>query len=472
MAIPIEPSRVRLDVLTTAAGRVLLRSAWFPVALQALALLGMIIFVAAGIGVGRDVAAPDLMTLRKTNLATLAVWGLWWPGLVVLTIAFGRLWCTVCPLELVHRIADAVARTAGWPRAKLGTSLRAGWLVLITYLVLQLCVAGFAIHRVPHFTAITLLSLTGAAVLTGFAFQGHRAFCRSFCPAAALLSVYGRFTPFQLDTRAPSVCSQCSTRDCVRAPNRQRFDKRSCPSLIRPFARRPSDGCVLCLQCAKVCPHDNVGLGLVALSAPVRTARELPAHEAAFVMLALGFVAHEVIGEVRWLDAIFHAVPSFLHAHATSIPFGWIEALWFLVLFPAAVWTLVVSAGYLAGQRAGLRESLLAAATGAAPIVAIAHLAKATAKILSWAGFLPLALGDPQGIDTLQRLAADPSQAPGTLPGVSILGWTMLLLVPLVAWKTWHRAQRDPTHPSPAARAGVVGTALLFVAVFTAWGCS
>jgi polyferredoxin len=471
MAKTIESSRVSFDVLQTPPGRVLLRSVWFPVALQALTLVGMGVLVAVGFGVGWDATAAELMTLRKTNLTTLVVWGLWWPGLVVVTIVFGRLWCTVCPMELVHRIADAAARTAGWPRAKLGRVLRAGWIVIVAYLVLQLCVAGWSIHRIPHLTALVLLILMGAAALTGFVFRDPRAFCQAFCPAAALLSVYGRFTPFQLETRSPSVCSQCAHKDCVRAQNRQRFDKRSCPSLLRPFARQPSDGCVMCLQCAKVCPHDNVGVGLVASSAPVRTAQVLPAHEAAFVMVALGFVAHEVIGEVRWLDTIFHAVPSFLHAQARAIPFGWIEALWFLLLFPAGVWTLVVSAAYLTGQRAGLKATLLAVATGAAPIVAIAHFAKAAAKMFAWSGFLPLALRDPRGVGTLERLAADPGQTPGALLGVSILGWTMLVLVTLVAWKAWHWARRGGTN-AWAARSGVVGASLLFAAVFTIWGWS
>jgi hypothetical protein len=59
-------------------------------------------------------------------------------------------------------------------------------------------------------------------------------------------------------------------KDCVRAENRSRFDKRSCPSLLTRFRRQASDGCVLCLQCAKVCPYENMGWRLVTSEAPVR----------------------------------------------------------------------------------------------------------------------------------------------------------------------------------------------------------
>jgi hypothetical protein len=64
-------------------------------------------------------------------------------------------------MELVNRIGDALARRVGWPRARLGTFLRAGWMIVMLYLLLQLLVAGISIHRVPHFTAVLLLALIG-----------------------------------------------------------------------------------------------------------------------------------------------------------------------------------------------------------------------------------------------------------------------------------------------------------------------
>ena len=36
-------------------------------------------------------------------------------------------------------------------------------------------------------------------------------------------------------------------------------------------------------------------------------------YEAFFVLFATGFVAHEIDGEVKWLDEVFHAVPRALH---------------------------------------------------------------------------------------------------------------------------------------------------------------
>src|SRR3989339_264096 len=218
-----DKSRIKLNLLSFAPVRSLVMAPAFPVALQAVALIAVAWLAFNGLGLGLGMEANELLVLRKTNLTTLVIWGLWWPGMIAVALAFGRAWCTVCPMELVNRAGEAVARRAGWKRARLGKFLRAGWFIVVLYLILQILVAGFSIHRVPHYTSIFLLVLIAGALLTGLVFRDPRSFCRSFCPAGALLSVYGRFTPVQLETRDPSVCEACRTKDCVRAENRDRF---------------------------------------------------------------------------------------------------------------------------------------------------------------------------------------------------------------------------------------------------------
>jgi hypothetical protein len=90
----------------------------FPVALQIVMLGALVALAAIGWGLGTDLQARDLAWLRKTNLATSLVWGFWRPGLIVATFLLGRVWCTVCPTELVNRMGDALARRVGWPRLR------------------------------------------------------------------------------------------------------------------------------------------------------------------------------------------------------------------------------------------------------------------------------------------------------------------------------------------------------------------
>ena len=460
---------LRVDLLAPSGIRRALLWPGFPVVLQAAALVAVVALAANGWGIGPGHSAKDLLTLRKTNLTTLVVWGLWWPGMIALALAFGRAWCTVCPMELVNRATDALARRAGWPRARLPKLLGAGGVVLLAYLVLQILVAGVSVHRVPHLTSLLLVSLLGLAAVAGLVFEHPRAFCTALCPAAALLSVYGRFTRLQLDVRSRAVCDGCRTRDCVAQRNRFELDGRSCPSLIRPHSRRPSDGCVLCFQCTKVCPHANVGFGIVEPEAGSRAPRMLLPFEAAFVMIAAGFVAHEVVGEVKWLDRYFHFVPDLLHAWAPAVGFGWWEALWFLFLLPVAVWCLVAGIARLLGHRTGLGTLLLAAATGAAPVVAMAHLAKALAKITSWAGYLPLAAADPAGELTFSHLAEGAVARPAGLVGLSLVGWIALVAMLWIGWRGWQWARDAAPEGLLAARAGLATVGLLFTVVLGVW---
>lgn len=461
-------ARLKLDVLAPPPARWLLARAAFPLLLQLAALAGVVALAVNGWGIGADASADELKLLRKTNLTTLFVWGLWWPGMIAAALLLGRAWCTVCPMELVNRMGDAAARALRLPRLRLGSTLRAGWVVVAAYLTLQLLVAGASIHRVPHYTALVLLALLGTALATGALFSERRSFCKGFCPAGALLSVYGRFTPVALDVRDPSVCERCERKDCVSAANRDRLDRRSCPSSLRPFARSASDGCVLCLQCAKVCPERNVGLGLVASDAPQRRPALLRPAEAAFVMVASGFVTHELAGEVDAVEALFHRAPDAAAKLLGVASGGWIEAVWFLVAFPALLWGAVAVAARLAGQRGGLGASLRAAATAAAPVIAVAHLAKALAKLASWGAFLPGALRDPHGLATFAAIRAEAVAAPGALAELAQVGVVTMVGVALLALWSWRRPVAAPGG-ARAARVAIGLTGALMIAVLAAW---
>ena len=462
-------SQFTLDLVSLGILRWVIKSAWVPIILQVLTLVIAAGLLLNGWGIGGSHSPDELMTLRKTNLTTLSVWGLWWPAMILIALLFGRAWCTVCPMELINRMGYRFGTLLGLPRRALGRWLSAGWFILLAYVVLQLLVAGVKLHRVPHLTSIMLLVLAALALGVGIVFDKPRSFCKGFCPAKPLLSIYGRFTPLQLDVRDPEMCEGCATRECVDSARRDRFDARSCPSLAVPFDRTASDDCVLCFQCAKACPYANVGFGLVRPTASSRRPALLKPYEAVFVLLAAGFVAHEVIGEVKPMDAYFHAVPERLNALLPSVSFGWFEAGWFLVLLPLVLWTATSVGAYAWGYRGSVTRLLVAAATGAAPVVAIAHLAKAVAKIGSWGGYLPGSLADPRGIETFNVYASGHATAPARLVGLPLLGWLMIVLLLALTWRSWRGLRDSAAELLPAAKAGAAATALFFIVTLLAW---
>ncbi len=458
------------NLLAAKRSQKMLRWIWFPLILQVVSLLFMAALAVIGWRLGLHESHEQLLIFRKTNLTTLMVWGLWWPGMIATVFLFGRVWCTICPMELLNRIGDGIARRVGWPRVKLGRLLRAGWFTLLAYLVLQFLVNGMSLHRVPHYTALLLIVLGATALLSGLIIAAPRSFCKAFCPASPLLATYGRFTSLQLDKRVPEVCSGCTTKDCTDQANRYRFDGRSCPSLLRPDARHQSDGCVLCFQCAKVCPHDNIGFGLARAEAGVRNHRLLSPVETGFVMIAAGFVTHEVIGEVKWLEEYFHYIPNVLQQVLASFGFGWLEAAWYLGIFPALLWALVVLFSRITGHRGSLGKLLAAAATGAAPVLAVAHLAKALAKFDSWFGYLPISLADPGGEETFRNLVDGSLTQPSPFFGLSVVGWLMFLMSAIITLRVLRQSGcRFEGEQLPAMRTGLVIIGGLFSSVLWCW---
>ncbi|MBI5509497.1 MAG: hypothetical protein HY903_12165 [Deltaproteobacteria bacterium] len=392
-------SRLRWDLLSSTFARGSRWRARSPLLFQALALAAAIALAVNGWSIGTEETAAARLVLRKTNLTTLAVWGLWWPLMILLAITLGRVWCTACPLELACRAGGAAARHVGWRRLVLPRFMRSGWAVFLAYLVLQVLVAAASIHRVPHFTSIFLALLGGLALVSGLIFAAPHAFCRGLCPARALLSVYGRCTP----------------------------------------------------------------------RAGVRRNRELRPFEAAFVVAAAGFVTHELVGEVAWLENLFHVVPEAVHRQWPALAAEWLEVIWFLAVFPTALWALVAAVARTFGNRGGLKATLLSTATGAAPVIALGHAAKAMSKLGAWAGYLPLALQDPNGIETLHKISSGALSAPVPLVGLSMPGLLTAAAVVLVGWRSWRWARATVPGQLPALRAGFLVAAVFYTSIMVVW---
>ncbi|MFV2067330.1 MAG: 4Fe-4S binding protein, partial [Pirellulales bacterium] len=116
----------------------LLRLRWFraiylsPVFLyvvQAI-LLGIFVWLAV-FGWGRF--APEGVPAKqfaKTNIVNLLIWGMWWPTMVWFSVLFGRVWCAICPLELVANATERSGRRLGVKQRGLRGWLRSGFLIV------------------------------------------------------------------------------------------------------------------------------------------------------------------------------------------------------------------------------------------------------------------------------------------------------------------------------------------------------
>lgn len=433
------------DLLRLPGVRRVIRWGAFPCLFQA-AMLAVFVGLAA---VSWGVHAPagvNAKLFAKSHLATLLIWGLWWPAMVWTAVLLGRAWCMVCPLELVSNAGERLARRLGLPRRRLPGWLAAGWLIVVLYALIQMLVAGVQIHRVPAYTSWFLLGMLGLAAVSALVFK-DRAYCRGFCPVGLLLDTYGRGGMLAVRAGPAATCRDCGGRECLSSCRRERLDARSCPSLLNPPKLAGNKDCLVCGQCIKSCPSANMRL-LLRRPFAASDARDGAASwpVTLFVMLVSGFVTWELCSEWPAAEAVFLRPPA-LAAAVLGMPgmIGWLKGIWALVVVPAGLWLLLAGLVRLLGERAAVALILRRLALPMAVVIAAGHMSKGVAKFVSWAPFLPSALREPDGLATVQAITTKSMTAPAAWLGHSTVAAVSLVLVALavpVAIREYRLARR------------------------------
>ena len=402
----------------------------FPYVFQFITLAIFVTLAIIGWGHFAPVGINDKL-YAKTNIVNLIIWGLWWPSMVWLAVLFGRIWCTVCPLELVANGAERLGRRLGVRQLILGKWLRSGAVIVGLYAIIQLCVAGAHLHRIPAYTSLFLCSLLGAAGLAGFFFK-DRAFCRGFCPVGLLLSTYGRGGMLAVRAGSAQVCANCTGKGCIMACNRSKLFGRSCPSLLNPPKLNSNRDCLVCGQCIKSCKPDNMQLILRRPFHPADVREPLASWPVTvFVMMVSGFVTGELCSEWPLAKSVFLWIPEHFTEYCNlSLMGGWVEGIWTICVFPLLLWFVLGMLTSLNSDDAFI--TIRAWRLLALPIVVIVsagHMAKGLAKFVLWIVFLPYACKDPIGIKTALEMSSKTIRQPASLMSMTIISILGMILV-------------------------------------------
>ena len=168
----------------------LFRRWFFPFVPQLFTLCTFGLLIAGGLAANTDDMA-FAKVLRNTNIANLIVWSYWWPLIILSAIILGRVWCMVCPMELLTTLASRIGLKRNPP-----AFLRSGWVITCFFvLILFVGIHTLAIHRIPYRMAIYMMMLIVVAVVTGLLFS-RNTFCAYVCPVGHLLGLYARLAPF------------------------------------------------------------------------------------------------------------------------------------------------------------------------------------------------------------------------------------------------------------------------------------
>jgi len=412
----------------------------YPIFVQVLTLVVFGLLIFGGL-TAPHVSEKLAGTLRNTNLAALIVWSLWWPLVIVSAVLFGRVWCQVCPMELVNSLFSKIGFKRKVPRFFVS-----GWGVTLFYsLALLGFIRTFWAHRYPERMAVFFLFLFAVTVIIGLIYE-KRAFCNYFCPVGRLLGLYGCCSILEWRARNHEVCEGCKTKDCIASRHAYSLTARSCTSNIYPATIRDNRECLVCTQCRKVCPYGNLRLSLRKPMADFFTSIKLSTSEFFLLFLAGGLVVWEISEEwdpaKQALQYIPDQVSAWIGASGEAAHF--IHALVIFVGLPAVVFLLPVLPGKWL-NKIPLLDSAKAFSLVFLPVIALTHMLKALFRITSRLPYYPLAFNDPVGYSTANLIASGGIAVDKQLPTLlsPYLSWLALLVFIgaliaawLIVWKS------------------------------------
>lgn len=471
MPTNVSYNKRQFDLLRFGAVQKVILWSGFPYVFQILTLGIFVILTVIGWQLYPPAGVEDKL-FAKTNIVNLLIWGLWWPVMIIMTVFLGRVWCMICPLELVANLTERLARSMGIKQRTLNKWLRSGALIVGLYALIQLLVAGIHLHRVPAYTSIFLLILLVGAAVVGFLFK-DRAFCRGFCPVGMLLNAYGRGGMLAVRPASSQTCQSCDQKNCVLACNRSKLDGRSCPSLLNPAKLNSNSDCLVCGQCIKACqPQYNMKIFLRFPFSFSDTREKLASVPLTlFVIMVSGFVTYELCTEWNLAKEVFLWVPQkvseLLNANIYS---GWIKGLWTLFIFPLLLWSVLGGFYRLFRRDGNFLDAWRKLALPMAVLISAGHMAKAVAKIASWGAFLPLALHNLSGIETANSLTQNLLLVPEVVLSkfvVSLIGSILLIVGFFFAVREARLANSNDYHLQVFPKLAVGG---LFLGIILGWG--
>lgn len=138
---------------------------------------------------------------RLVLLAQYLFWGVWWPFVILSTMAFGRVWCGVlCPEGALAEFASRHGRGGAIPRWMRWS----GWPV-VAFVLTTIYGQLVSVYEYPQAALLILGGSTLAAVAVGWLYgRGKRVWCRYLCPVTGVFALLARIAPlhFRVDREA------------------------------------------------------------------------------------------------------------------------------------------------------------------------------------------------------------------------------------------------------------------------------
>jgi len=226
---------------------ILFEKTWFPISFKFITFIAFLALIFIGLSAHSD--NPVLSgQVYRTNLSNSFIWDTWWPLLILSSVIFGRVWCMVCPVEMITSFFAKIGlkyKRPGW--------ILSGWIIPVFYaLIVIVGVTILEIDFKPVYTAWYLLIIVVISIMSGLIFEKNT-FCRYICPVGYLLGIFSKVATWGWRVKSKPVCKACPDKSCISNRYTYQLNYKSCGVDLVPAEINDNKHCILCLGCLKTC---------------------------------------------------------------------------------------------------------------------------------------------------------------------------------------------------------------------------
>lgn len=256
------------------------------------------------------------------NFGMVFTWVVWWGMLIVMFVVVGRGWCAMCPFgaagEWLQRLSFWWRRpwTLGF-NFKYPRILRNLWLGIGIFVIFIFLDNGFGLSNSPPLTVGLIAVLILGAIWVSL-FYERRTFCEYHCPLTVLIGMSSMMAPLEIRRKDAATCRQCKSKACYNGSE----TAYGCPTHLFPGGGMDKNrDCILCTECVRSCPHDNIAINLREFGHDLWARKKGRLDESVAAVIITGLVSVVPLSLVLFLPQ----VKTFM---ATVLPAGTPPADW------------------------------------------------------------------------------------------------------------------------------------------------